>query len=286
MISPDDAPPPRYPPPEYYQRFADPYAAATTVPAPDAPPPSGGLGRALGRMFPWLLALGGIAVKLLPLGSLVLSALLFGFAYGSWSFGVGIVALIFVHEMGHFLTLKFKGMPARWPVFIPFLGAYVAMPQSPPSARDLAEIALAGPLLGGVGAGVCLLLYGQTGQPFWLSLSYFGFFLNLINLLPINPLDGGRVAGAISRWLWPVGLVIGLVFALVRFNPILLVIIGLGAFETYEAFFNRAERDQHFYSVPLRVRIGVTITYLSLVLVLLAGMLNAQALLATVNAGF
>lgn len=258
-------------------------APIDTGPAGSAPTgPMNGAGQTVGRVATILVAVVGFAAKLLPLGSLVLSAWLFGFAYGSWAFGIGIVSLLFVHEMGHFVTLKLKGMPARWPVFIPFLGAYVAMPQSPTSVAEMAVIALAGPLFGGAGAAVCLALYFQTGVPLWLTLAYFGFFLNLINLAPINPLDGGRVAGAISRWLWPVGILLALGYLFfVQFNVILLVIVAFGAYETFDAFFGQDDgRQRTYFRIPFASRVLVTISYVALALVLLAGMLSASSMLA------
>ena len=127
-----------------------------------------------------------------------------------WQFAVGIVLMIFIHEMGHVLAAKRKGLPVSAPAFIPFVGALVTMKKAPPDAETEAYIAYAGPLVGSIGAFVCLWLGRSLEMPVLGLVAWFGFFINLINLLPIHPLDGGRIATAISRWLWVAGLVVGL----------------------------------------------------------------------------
>ena len=143
---------------------------------------------------------------LIFIGSAALSVVAFWLWTDSWLLGVGIVALLFVHEMGHFIVIRAKGLPASLPVFIPLLGAYVTMRQAPRNVRDEAEIALAGPIAGGLAGLGCLALYQVTGERALITLAYLTFFINLLNLVPISPLDGGRVVGAISRWLWPIGM--------------------------------------------------------------------------------
>ena len=141
---------------------------------------------------------------ILKLGSLAKFAALF-VAFGGyaliwgWKFGLGVVILIFVHEMGHFLEAKREGLHPTLPVFIPFLGAYVKFTRGNP--WQTARVAIAGPILGGLAALVCYLIARSDGSALMMALAYFGFFINLFNLLPIGILDGGAVWRS-TRWLW------------------------------------------------------------------------------------
>ncbi|HME80668.1 MAG TPA: site-2 protease family protein [Candidatus Eremiobacteraceae bacterium] len=143
--------------------------------------------------FKWL-AIG--AKFLLPFGSLVLSIWAWALVFG-WTFAVGFVLLILVHEMGHFIAARAYGLPVSLPIFIPFLGAAVSIKNLPRDSKASAVVSLAGPLLGGVGALACFAIGMQTGNPFWLALASTMFFINLFNLIPIVPLDGGWVAHAL-----------------------------------------------------------------------------------------
>jgi Zn-dependent protease len=141
---------------------------------------------------------------LLKLGSLAKFAAIF-VAFGGytliwgWKFGLGVVLLIFVHEMGHFLEAKREGLDPSWPVFIPFLGAYVKHTRGNP--WQTSRVAIAGPILGGVAGLVCYLIGRSNGSDLFIALGYFGFVLNLFNLIPIGILDGGAVWRS-TRWLW------------------------------------------------------------------------------------
>jgi Zn-dependent protease len=143
----------------------------------------------------------GLAAKL---GSLAKFAAIF-VAFGGytliwgWKFALGVVVLIFVHELGHFLEAQREGLKPDWPVFIPFLGAYVKHTRGNP--WQTARVAIAGPILGGLGALVCFGIGEANGSNLLIALGYFGFVLNLINLLPFGILDGGSVWRS-TRWLW------------------------------------------------------------------------------------
>jgi Zn-dependent protease len=141
---------------------------------------------------------------LLKLGSLAKFGAVF-IAFGGytliwgWKFAVGVIFLIFLHEMGHFLEAQREGLHPSWPVFIPFLGAYVKHTRGNP--WQTARVALAGPILGGVAALGCYILAEAQGSDLLFALAYFGFFLNLINLLPFSILDGASIWRS-SRFLW------------------------------------------------------------------------------------
>ena len=160
-----------------------------------------------------------------------------------WQFAIGIVLLLLVHEMGHVIAAKQKGLPVSAPLFIPFLGAMIAMKKHPQDAKTEAYIALGGPVLGTLGAmGVFMAAY-YMDSPLLYSLAYVGFFLNLINLLPIHPLDGGRIATAVSRWLWLVGLIGGLGIIIYLRSFIFFIIWALFAYDLYKKYVKGRKRD-------------------------------------------
>src|SRR5207244_2306971 len=130
-------------------------------------------------------------------------------AYASiwgWQFAVGFVVLLFVHEMGHVIQLRREGIAASAPLFIPFMGAVVWAKSLGNDAAAEARVGLAGPVLGSIGSALCLPLYSATGNHLFQALAFTGFFLNLFNLLPVTPLDGGRAFAAMAPWMWWVGL--------------------------------------------------------------------------------
>lgn len=191
-------------------------------------------------------------------------ALLFPF----W-FAVGFVALIWVHEMGHVLQLQREGLRASAPMFIPFLGAFVTMKDLPKNAAVEARVGLAGPILGTVGALAVYGLYTATGQPLYLGLAYTGFFLNLFNLLPVLPLDGGRATAALSPMFWILGVALA-VAMLIRFpNPILILILIMGGLELWRRWKERNSEDgQRYFEVPPGVRLQIGAVYFGLAVIL------------------
>ncbi len=218
-----------------------------------------------------------VLIKLaLPLFSVIASfgayALLFG-----WQFGLGIIILLFVHEMGHFVIIRSKGLPASLPVFIPLLGAFVAMRRMPLSVRDEAEIGIAGPIAGTVAGVVCLWLYAQLGLTIMLPLAYFSFFLNLLNLIPVSPLDGARVTSAISKWIWPIGLIGMAVGAWYTGNLLLILLCVIGFFQMIDRF--RVAENTPYYAIPFGARIYITILYFGLVAVLVYATFTLQPLI-------
>jgi Zn-dependent protease len=192
---------------------------------------------------------------------------------GGWIFGIGLVLLLFVHEMGHVLEAKRQGLPVSAPVFIPFLGAAITLKQMPPNAWREAQIALAGPLVGSAGA-VGVWVYGEaTDSRAVQALAFLGFLINLFNLLPIPPLDGGRAVGALHPSLWFVGLV-GLVgLAVWRPNPLLILIVIIAAFELWNRWKTRHYAEsQSYYKVLPWQRVAVAVVYFGLAILLVLGM--------------
>lgn len=162
---------------------------------------------------------------LLSLGAFVA----FYWAVYGMKFGVGFAILILVHEMGHFIDIKRRGLPADMPVFLPGLGAYVRWSALGVSARTRAFVSLAGPLAGCTGAAVCALLWMQTGDALWIGLASVSALLNVLNLIPIWVLDGGQTIAALNKTERIILSAAAIVFAAAFGQPVfLLVAAGAG----------------------------------------------------------
>lgn len=170
--------------------------------------------------------------------SMVITVVIYALIF-PWTFSLGLVAMIFIHEMGHVWAAKRKGLPVSAPAFIPFVGALITLKKEPQDAVTEAYVAMGGPVLGTVGAFSCYLLYLWSGWEVLLPISLIGFILNLFNLLPIHPLDGGRIVTAISRWFWVVGLVAGLILIFYTFSILLVLIWLLFAYQLWDTYVPR-----------------------------------------------
>jgi Zn-dependent protease len=219
-----------------------------------------------GAKFKFLLL---AATKIKFLGTSI-SALISVAAYAlfwGWAFAAGFVILMFVHEMGHVIQLRREGIKSSAPMFIPFLGAAVFMKEMPKNAAAEARVGLAGPVLGTVGCLVCVVIWQVTGNQFFEALAYTGFLLNLFNLIPILPLDGGRAMAALAPWMWIVGYGLMIALLIISPNPILIIIVLLGAFETYRRWSHRKDPEsQRYHEVTPLTRALVALTYIGLVL--------------------
>lgn len=195
----------------------------------------------------------------------------------TWKFALGFVLLLFIHEMGHVLMLRRHGLKASTPVFVPFMGAAVFLREHPQDARTEAEIGIGGPFLGTLGSLGCLGLFFLTGYPLFLALTYVGFLINLFNLVPLTPLDGGRVAAAISPKLWLVGLIALLVAYFKWHNPIMVFILIVSAPKVWHTL--KEGPDPAYYTVAPAVRATLTALYLGLALSLGIGMFEIHRFL-------
>ena len=158
-------------------------------------------------------------------------------------------------------------------MFIPFLGAAVAMKEMPKDAAAEARVGLAGPVLGSLGALVPLGLYALTGEDLFKALAFMGFFLNLFNLLPVLPLDGGRAMAALSPWMWFVGFALLLAATIAFPNPVMILILLFGGMETWRRWRERnSPESREFHRVPARTRWLVAAVYLGLAAALAVGM--------------
>ncbi len=228
-----------------------------------------------------ILKFGKIALLALPKlkilttsGSMLVSVAAYSLIWG-WKFALGFVVLLFVHEMGHVIQLRREGVEASAPVFIPFMGAVVWAKSLGGNALAEARVGLAGPILGSLGAAACIPIADATGNEMFRALAFVGFFLNLFNLLPVVPLDGGRAMAAMSPWLWLLGF-FGIMLAVFVYpNPIIILIAlfaGLETYRRYKALRSGDEQVRAYYKVAPRHRIMVALVYLSLIALLVYGM--------------
>jgi Zn-dependent protease len=205
-------------------------------------------------------------------GTMLVSVAAYALIWG-WKFAFGFVVLLFVHEMGHVLQLRREGIKASAPLFIPFMGAFVGMKQMPKNAAAEARVGLAGPVLGAVGCLVPLALFEATGNEFWKALAFTGFFLNLFNLLPVLPLDGGRAMAALSPWMWFVGFGLLIAATFLFPSPIMVLILLFGGMETLRRWRARkTPQSEAYHQVSRGQRAAVAVVYLGLAVALAVGM--------------
>ena len=260
-----------------------------TEPAPAPPPPFQERRRPLReRIFGPLLVAGAVLLKfgkaaLLLLTkakflttslSMLVSVAAYALIWG-WKFAAGFVALLFIHEMGHYIQLRREGVKPSGMLFIPFLGAAVGTRSLGGSALAEARVGLAGPLFGSLACLIPVALWLVTDSEFWQALAFTGFFLNLFNLVPVLPLDGGRAMAAMAPWMWFVGFGAMVALLFVAPNPILILIVVLGGLETYRRWRRRKsgeEGNDSYYRVKPAHRLAVGAVYVGLLVLLGVGM--------------
>lgn len=213
-------------------------------------------------------------------GTALVSVAAYSLWFG-WTFAIGLVVLLFVHEMGHVIALRREGIRASAPMFIPFMGALISAKSLGENALAEARVGLAGPILGTLGAAACLAIGEAANSDLFRALAYIGFFLNLFNLLPVVPLDGGRAMAAMAPWMWFLGLGVLVALLFIVPNPILMIIVLLGAMETYRRWQARKTRSlgqAAYYRVSPRNRLLVGTVYVGLIVVLALGMHQSHIL--------
>ena len=234
-------------PPTAYQPEPAPAPAPTPAPFTQAAAHRAGAGsrRRSSSGFLAILKWGKALLLLLPKAKLLTTSASMLVSVGAyaliwgWKFAVGFVGLLFIHEMGHYIQLRREGVKPSGMLFIPFLGAAVGTRSLGGSALAEARVGLAGPILGSLATAALLPIAAATDDDFWYALAFTGFFLNLFNLAPVVPLDGGRAMAAMAPWMWFVGFGALVVLVFLWPNPILLLIVLLGGFETYRRWKHR-----------------------------------------------
>ena len=207
-------------------------------------------------------------------GSALVSVAAYSLLWG-WQFAVGFVVLIFIHEMGHVVALRRHGIKASAPMFVPFMGAVIWARSLGDDALTEARVGLAGPYFGAAAAAVVAIVGLATNSGLLEALGYIGFLLNLFNLLPVVPLDGGRAMAAMAPWMWFVGFGALVTLEFITPNPILLIICLVAAYDLYHRWQKRRSptaAQTAYYRVSPRNRIIVGVAYLGLIALLAVGM--------------
>jgi Zn-dependent protease len=242
----------------------------------------------LGGLAALLLAIwskGGLLLALIfkvpalaTLGTALLSVAAYSLVGGPW-FAVGLVLMIFVHEMGHVVEIRRQGMHATAPIFIPFLGAAIFQRSHAQSPIRQAQIGIAGPIAGTLGATLAFVLYNSTHWNVLLLWAYFGFLINLFNLIPFGMLDGGWVLAPVSKWLQVAGLaLLGGLFLANLISPLVIIIVILGLPMVWQRFRNPA-LDAYLTSGPAGPRYAMGAAWLALVAFVAFGFFQTDSML-------
>jgi len=205
-------------------------------------------------------------VKFKTLATMLLSIGAYAVEWG-WLFAVGFVLLIFVHEMGHAVAMRVEGIPAGAPVFIPFVGAFIAMQGQPRNAAVEARVAMAGPVAGSLAAWATLWAGHALELPLLKALGHTAVLINLFNLVPVPPLDGGRIVTAFTRTYWAIGYAVGIVALLATQSPLLLIVLVVGLFSLVQRWRNPVPG---YDALAPRQRKLIALSYAALVIGLVA----------------
>lgn len=179
---------------------------------------------------------------------------------------VGFVVVTLVHEVGHALVIRAKGLRTGWMIIIPFIGGATMPSDMPRNAFDDAQIGLAGPIAGTFASLVALQIFKWTNDPLYLLIAFVGFSIQLLNLLPLGLLDGGRISGAITKWMWVIGGAALTYKTISHPNVLLILVLLLAAFQVYASIVR--EESEEFYRVTGSQRAAVAVAYFSLVIFL------------------
>jgi Zn-dependent protease len=234
------------------------------------------VGVTLAKFFAKVKFIVAPALKFLPVilktgGTMFLTIWVYAMTWGVW-FALGFVLLLFVHECGHLLVARRLGLKVGAPVFIPFMGALIALKEAPRNAWIEAQVGIGGPMLGAAGAAACEGIYLVTGNPMFRALAYSGFFLNLFNLAPVGFLDGGRVVTALSPWLWLVGFAILLALTVAHPNFLVILILVFSVPRIFSLFRKKTDEERRYYEVTPAQRWTMAVLYFGLVALLTLGM--------------
>ena len=193
-----------------------------------------------------------------------------------WKFAAGFVFLIFVHEMGHVVAANFLGLPVSAPLFIPFIGAAITMKENPRDAWTEALMAYGGPFAGCLGSWIAFFVAVHFDYGWLMAAASLSFIINLFNMIPIPPLDGGRICAAVSPWFWVLGLAL-LGLSVIYFHGVMsIVIIVLVLFAAIprikEAFFGTPTPQMlAYYNTHILNRLTMALLFLGLLAALMLG---------------
>ena len=212
-----------------------------------------------------LLSAGKLGKVLLTGGSMLVSVIAYAFVFG-WRYAAGFVGLLFVHEMGHYLAARQRGLDVGAPTFIPFVGAWIELKELPHDVETEAWVGFAGPLLGSIAALGCYFAARESGSNLLLALAYAGFFLNLFNLIPLAPFDGGRITAVLTPRVWLLGVPVLVALFFWRPSPLLILMAILAAPQVMKAWNYDASDpvNRQYYAVSTETRMTYGLYYLGL----------------------
>ena len=218
----------------------------------------------MGKLIVWLLAAGKMGKLLTTCGTMLISIVVYSWVFG-WRYAVGFVLLIFFHEMGHYVAARQRGINVGAPTFIPFVGAWIALKELPHDVETEAYIGFAGPLAGTAASLACYFIARDNGSQLLLALAYSGCMINLFNLIPISPLDGGRITAIISPKVWLAGVPLLAALFFCHPSPMLILVAVLAYPQIKEAIWGDPNKPEQYYEVPRDTRINYGVLYLGLV---------------------
>ena len=234
----------------------------------------------------FLLLSGAKFSKLLfSAGSMIISVAIYAMIFGWW-YAVGFVCLLLIHEMGHYIAARQRGLNVGLPTFIPFVGAWIELKELPHDAETEAYIGLGGPLAGTVAAVLCYFLARNYNSNLLLAVAYSGFFLNLFNMIPMSPFDGGRITAVLTPRIWFAGVPVLLALFYYRPSPILILVGILAAPQLWRAWKYDANAPENvaYYGISPQTRITYSAYYLLLLGFLAVMTHDVHEMLAAVRA--
>lgn len=201
--------------------------------------------------------------------SMLVSLVVYATIWG-WRYAAGFIACLFVHEIGHVIAARQRGLSVSAPAFIPFMGAFITMRDAPPDVETEAHVAIGGPLLGSVAAFAFYFMGDWNNDRLLLAIAYSGFVLNLFNLLPVSPLDGGRITAVLGPRTWLMGAPLLLGMFLYWPSPMLLIVAILAAPQLWKAWKHdpAAPENQAYYTIAPGKKLEYGVMYLGLVVAL------------------
>jgi Zn-dependent protease len=220
---------------------------------------------------------GKLGKILLSGGSMVLSIAVYAQVFG-WKYAIGFIFLLLCHEMGHYIAAKQRGLEVGLPTFIPFVGAWISLKNQRLNAETTAFVGMAGPLLGSTSAFIVYMIALHYESHWLLAIAYAGFVLNLFNLIPVVPLDGGHVVAVISPKIWIVGIPLLIALFLWRPNPLLIIVTILALPRAWAALRGKVSvnSDEELPSNGLKARFAAEYLGLVCLLTLLAFEVHSQ----------
>jgi Zn-dependent protease len=218
----------------------------------------------MGKLILWLVAAGKMGKLLTTCGTMLISIVVYSWVFG-WRYAVGFVLLIFFHEMGHYVAARQRGINVGAPTFIPFVGAWIALKELPHDVETEAYIGFAGPLAGTAASLACYFIARDMDSRLLLALAYSGCMINLFNLIPISPLDGGRITAIISPKVWLAGVPLLAALFFYHPSPMLILVAVLAYPQIKEAIWGDPGKPADYYEVSSEKRINYGVLYLGLV---------------------